>query len=62
MKERDEEETSLEPVRRGTHRCADTAQTFYLHIVLAHEDAIFLVFSHPDYTVGPGTSPGPASL
>jgi|SRR6266446_1099152 len=40
----------------------DTAQTFYLHIVLAHEDAIFLVFSHPDYTVGPGTSPDPASL
>jgi hypothetical protein len=40
----------------------DIAQTFYLHIVFAHEDAIFLVFSHPDYTVGPGTSPGPASL
>jgi hypothetical protein len=33
----------------------------YLHIVLAHEDAIFLVFSHPDYTVGSGTSPDPAS-
>ena len=33
----------------------------YLHIVLAHEDVIFLVFSHPDYTVGPGTSPDPAS-
>jgi hypothetical protein len=36
-------------------------RALYLHIVFAHEDAIFLVFSHPDYTVGPGTSPGPAS-
>ena len=33
----------------------------YLHIVLADESVIFLVFSHPDYTVGPGTSPDPAS-
>ncbi len=32
-----------------------------LHIVLAHEDLIVLVFSHPDYTVGPGTSPDHAS-
>jgi len=36
-------------------------RTVYLPIVLAHEDVIVLVFSHPDYTVGPGTSPGPAS-
>jgi hypothetical protein len=32
-------------------------RALYLHIVLAHEHVISLVFSHPDYTVGPGTSP-----
>ncbi len=36
-------------------------RALYLHIVMAHEDVIFLVFSHPDYTVGSGTSPDPAS-
>jgi hypothetical protein len=37
-------------------------RALYLHIVLAHEHAVFLVFSHPDCTVGPGTSPDHASL